>query len=222
MVARGKLTYVQVNTALEAQRRTQSGTIGDWIEKLGFATEHDVTSALALQWGCPVASSLEATAIPPHCHIPLPILETFRMIPVQYANTTKALYIACAQRVDHSALYAIENMIGCKTQACVGGRKSIAQRLDAMRQQPRLNEVEFDRLRDAAEMSRIGSSYIARLSADDVRVARVGPMIWLRLHNRSTYMSLVFHLETREYVDVTDRPPVPSAVEAQKLPVVAP
>ena len=59
MVARGKLTPVEVQAALEAQRRARYGTIGDWIEKLGFASEQDVTSALALQWGCPVAASFD-------------------------------------------------------------------------------------------------------------------------------------------------------------------
>ena len=48
MVARGKLTYLEVRAALEAQRRAHYGKIGDWIEKLGFATEQEVTTALAL------------------------------------------------------------------------------------------------------------------------------------------------------------------------------
>ena len=48
MVARGKLTYLEVRAALEAQRRARYGKIGDWIEKLGFATEQEVTTA----WPC--------------------------------------------------------------------------------------------------------------------------------------------------------------------------
>lgn len=218
MVARGKLKYGDVMTALDAQRRAQHGTIGEWLEKLGFVTEEEVTSALGLQWGCPIASSLEATTIPPACHIPLPILESFRMIPVQYANTTHTLYLACAQRVDHTALYAIEKIIGCRTQACVGGRKNIAQQLETMRQQSRLNELEFDRLRDIAEMSRIGVSYISRLAAEDARVARVGSMIWLRLQFHSSYMSLVFHLRTEGQPQLSRSIPVfPVVAETKQL-----
>ena len=63
MVARGKLSYTEVRAALEAQRRARYGKIGEWIEKLGFATEQEVTSALALQWGCPVATSFDPSAI---------------------------------------------------------------------------------------------------------------------------------------------------------------
>jgi hypothetical protein len=79
MVARGKLTYIEVLAALEAQRRARYGKLGEWIEKLGFATEQDVTSALALQWGCPVASSADPAAIETASRIPLALLEAFHM-----------------------------------------------------------------------------------------------------------------------------------------------
>src|ERR1700729_465255 len=57
MVARGKLTHAEVRAALDAQSRAQTRAqssnqsndgrvvkIGDWFEKLGFATEQDVTA----------------------------------------------------------------------------------------------------------------------------------------------------------------------------------
>jgi hypothetical protein len=58
------------------------GKIGEWIEKLGFATEQEVTTALALQWGCPVASSFDPSAMHSPGSIPLPILEAFQMLPL--------------------------------------------------------------------------------------------------------------------------------------------
>ena len=48
---------------------------GDWFEKLGFATEQQVTSALGLQWGCPVVSSLDTTASAPFSWLPLAIMD---------------------------------------------------------------------------------------------------------------------------------------------------
>ncbi len=127
MVARGKLTYIEVRAALEAQRRARYGKIGEWIEKLGFATEQDVTTALALQWGCPVASSFDPSAIHSPGSIPLPILEAFQMLPLNYLAVTNTLYLAFGERVDHSALFAIEKILDCRTQPCVAGRKSIAR-----------------------------------------------------------------------------------------------
>lgn len=184
MVGRGKLTYPEVRAALEAQRRARYGKIGEWIEKLGFATEQEVTTALALQWGCPVASSFDPSVIPSPV-IPLPILEAFQMLPLNYVSATGTLYIAFGERVDHAALYAIEKILDCRTQPCVAGRKSIARQLDFMRQAPRPGDVEFGPMDDLAEMGRIASSYTARLSPEQVRLSRIGRFIWLRLDIRA-------------------------------------
>jgi hypothetical protein len=181
MVARGKLTYLEVRAALEAQRRARHGKIGEWIEKLGFATEQDVTTALALQWGCPVASSFDPSTIQSPDRIPLPILEAFQMLPVNYVPATNTLFLAFGERVDHGALYAIEKILDCRTQPCVAGRRSIARQLDALRHVPRPTEVDFGPMNDLAEMARIASSYTARLSPEQVRLIRIGRFIWIRL-----------------------------------------
>ncbi len=181
MVARGKLTYVEVRAALEAQRRARYGKIGEWIEKLGFATEQEVTTALALQWGCPVASSFDPSTIATPGDIPLSILEAFQMLPLNYMAATNTLCIAFGERVDHAALYAIEKILACRTQPCVAGRKSVARQIESMRQLPRPSDVEFGSMNDLAEMARIASSYTATLSPEQVRLTRIGRFIWLRL-----------------------------------------
>jgi hypothetical protein len=181
MVARGKLTYLEVRAALEAQRRARYGKIGEWIEKLGFATEQEVTTALALQWGCPVASSFDPSTIQSPGSIPLPILEAFQMLPVNYVTATNTLYLAFGERVDHAALYAIERILDCRTQPCVAERKSIARKLEALRQLSRPSDVEFGPMNNLAEMARIAASYTARLSPEQVRICRIGRFIWLRL-----------------------------------------
>jgi len=161
------------------------GKIGEWIEKLGFATEQEVTSALALQWGCPVATSFDPSTIQSPGSIPLPILEAFQMLPLNYAASTNTLYLAFGERVDHAALYAIEKILDCRTQPCVARRKSIARQLDFMRQLPHPNDVEFGPMNDLAEMGRIASSYTARLTPGQVRLCRIGRFIWLRLDVRT-------------------------------------
>ncbi len=206
MVARGKLTYLEVRAALEAQRRARYGKIGEWIEKLGFASEQEVTTALGLQWGCPVASSFDPSTIHSPGSIPLPILEAFQMLPLNYVASTNTLYLAFGERVDHAALYAIEKILDCRTQPCVAGRKSIARQLDAMRQLPRPSDVEFGPMNNLSEMARIASSYTARLTPEKVRLSRIGRFIWLRLEvasdvgskarnkTRSITTNLVFRL----------------------------
>jgi CheY-like chemotaxis protein len=175
--------YGCVPDAVEAMRNgaCDYGKIGEWIEKLGFASENEVTKALALQWGCPVATSFDPAASHFPSEIPLPILEAFQMLPLNYVASSNTLYLAFGERVDHAALYAIEKILDCRTLPCVAGRESIARHLEGMRQLSRPGDVEFGPMSDLAEMARIASSYTARLSPGQIRLSRVGRFIWLRL-----------------------------------------
>lgn len=197
MVARGWLTHEQVVTALDSQQRAGSGQIGEWFQRLGFATEQQVTSALGLQWGCPVTFSLDSAAILPFGRIPLGILEAFQMVPLQFVPATNTVYIAFGQRVDHAALYAIEKLLDCRTQPCVAGRKMIADELANMRLQPRLRELEFGSMHDVADIGRVSVSYMLRLGADEARLGRVGDFIWLRLRVRTFFTDLLFRTELK-------------------------
>lgn len=192
--------YACVPDAVEAMRNgaCDYGKIGEWFEKLGFATEQDVTAALALQWGCPVISSFDPSIIDSPGSIPLPILEALQMLPFNYAASTNTLYLAFGERVDHAALYAIEKVLDCRTQPCVAQRKSIARQLESMRQLNRPGDVEF-RTRDLIEMTRIMSSYVTRLNPEEVRLSRVGRFIWLRLKVHSVATNLLFCLQAGSF-----------------------
>jgi hypothetical protein len=193
MVARGKLTHVELRAALEAQRRAHHGRIGDWFEKLGFASEQEVTAALAIQWGCPLVSSSELAAVDAPGNIPLPILEAFQMLPINYLAASNTLYLAFGERVDHAALYAIERTLACRTQPCVASRKKIACQLESLRHLSRPRDVEFA-TGDLAEMVRIAASYVNRVSPNEVRLSRIGRFIWIRLGSLKAVTNLVFDL----------------------------
>jgi CheY-like chemotaxis protein len=203
--------YGCVPDAVDAMRNgaCDYGSIGDWIEKLGFASEQDVTAALALQWGCPIASSFNHSIVDSPGNIPLRILEAFQMIPFNYAASTNTLYLAFGARVDHAALYAIERILDCRTQPCAAPAKSVARELEQLRLLARPNDVEFA-TRDLGEMARITSSYIARLSPEDVRISRVGRFIWLRLKARRALINLLFCLQESSAQQHSLRPSFPA------------
>jgi hypothetical protein len=151
--------------------------------------------------------------------IPLSILEAFQMLPLNYIASTNTLYLAFGERVDHAALYAVEKILDCRTQPCVAGRKSIVRQLDAMRQLPRTNEVEFGPMNELAEMARIAASYTTRLTPEQVRLSRIGRFIWLRLGGRGDVRSrmrckatnLVFRLPTDSARPILFLHPEPTA-----------
>jgi hypothetical protein len=182
LLSRRQLTAEQLRAALGAQRTAGRGRIGEWLLTLGFVSEPQVTAALARQWSCPV---LRTNSLSPYAsrapQIPVTLLESFVMIPVDYVQTTATLHIAFGEGIDYSVLYAIEQMLGCRTESCMAAPSFVRQNLQALSRHRAETEVVFDRVTDSAELSRIIRSYCVRLSASEIRLAACGPHLWVRL-----------------------------------------
>ena len=182
LLSRRQLTAEQLRAALAAQRTAGRGRIGEWLLTLGFVSEQQVTAALARQWSCPV---LRTNSLSPYAscapQIPVTLLESFLMIPVDYVQTTATLHIAFGEGIDYSVLYAIEQMLGCRTESCMAAPSFVHQNLQALSRHRRESEVVFDGVADGAELSRIIRSYCVRLSASEIRLAACGPHLWVRL-----------------------------------------
>jgi hypothetical protein len=224
LLSRQQLTADELRAGLAAQRNAGRGRIGEWLQALGFASEQQVTAALARQWSCPVlradswragifshlspnplsapgnrgaakpgaakpgaakpgaaksgASKSGASHVP---RIPLTLLQSFFMIPVNYVAAAETLYLAFGEGIDYSVLYAIEQMVGCHTEFCLAVPSLVRQRLEALAGPRVESEVVFDRVADSSECARIIRSYSLRLSASEIRLAACGPHLWVRL-----------------------------------------
>jgi hypothetical protein len=209
LLSRRQLTLEQLRTALESQRASGRGRIGEWLQALGYVSEQEITAALARQWSCPVlranppspanlvsAKHVFANDVPasqvPASHvsndvprIPLALLESIVMIPVGYVQATSTLHIAFGERLDYSILYAIEQMTGCRTEPCMAPPSFVRNRLQTLSEVRTMTEVRFERVADDAEVSRIIRSYAICVAANEIRVAACGPRLWVRLLGRS-------------------------------------
>jgi Type II secretion system (T2SS), protein E, N-terminal domain len=182
LLSRQQLTVEQLRAALDAQRVAGRGKIGEWLLHLGYVSEQQVTAALARQWSCPVLRSNSWNLAPSRApQIPVSLLESFVMIPVDYVEATATLHIAFGEGIDYSVLYAIEQMLGCHTESCMAVPSFVRKNLHALSGHRGESEVAFDRVADGAEFSRIISSYCIRLAASEIRLAACGPFLWVRL-----------------------------------------
>ena len=186
LLSRHQLTVEQLRVALAAQRSAGYGKIGEWLQKLGFVTEQQITAAVARQWSCPVlqpnSSSLRAQ---PGLQLPVALLESCLMLPLDYVEATSTLYVAFGESIDYSVLYALEQMLACRTSACLAGPSLLRQRLRALSQHRTECEIVFERVAGSAELARIVRSYCLRVSATEIRMACCGPHLWFRLLRRS-------------------------------------
>jgi hypothetical protein len=186
LLSRRQLTPEQLRTALAAQGAAGKGKIGEWLQTLGFASEEQVTAALARQWSCPVlrvSSFTNPAGRAPH--IPLTLLENFIMIPVEYVRATSTLHIAFGEGIDYGVLNAIERMLGCRTEPCMAIPSLVRQNLQTLSGRRRESEITFDRIADSSELARIIRSYCIRVGISKMNLAACGPDLWVRLFRPS-------------------------------------
>jgi hypothetical protein len=190
MLSRGELTSQQLQQALEGQRKTGTGRIGEWLQQLGYARDVTVAAALASQWSCPVIKTVPAAV--GSCTIPFYLLKHFAMAPVHFSSDRLMLHMAFADKIEHRALFAIEQMMKCKTEACLTTRTEIDAALVRMEEQNAGREKLFQGISDPEERTRIISSYISTLHATEVRVASCGELLWARLTGDQVCENLLF------------------------------
>jgi hypothetical protein len=190
LLSRQQLTAAQLRTALEAQRSAGHGRsenpsarkIGAWLQELGFVTEQQVTAALARQWSCPVLrtvpAAMGACRLP---SIPVMLLESFQMMPVELVEATRTVLMAFSESIDYTVLYAIEQMLGLRTEPCLVCPSIMQPSLQALARQRGASDVVFDGLQDLGECAHIIGSYSANVKAREVRFARCGEHFWIRL-----------------------------------------
>jgi hypothetical protein len=201
MLSRGQLTNQQLRSALEAQNAS-GRRLGECLERLGFATEQQVTAALGLQWACPVLMPRDNPDWACTRLLPYRLLEHFRMLPVQFVAATHTFYLAFCDGIQYHALYAIEQMLDCRTEACLISSSAMERALERIGHEPRAGDFLFEGWRQAPEMARITCSYVLKLGAREVRVASCGGLIWVRLRAGRD----VAHLLFRQPVAIIDSP----------------
>ena len=192
ILSRGGVTSTQLQHALAEQGRGTGRRIGECMQKLGYVCEPQITAALALQWPCPVLSMMPQQVL--HWGLPCGLLAKFQMLPVHFSGPTRTLHIAFAGDIEYRALLAIEQMLECKTEACLTTPTALKAAFERLQEHPAPSEKQFTGARGPAEMTRISGSYAARLDADNVKLVGCGELAWLRIEGSKDLVNLLFQL----------------------------
>jgi hypothetical protein len=202
MLSRGELTSEQLQQALELQKKSGSGRIGEWLQKLGHARDVTVAAALASQWSCPVVKTIPAGV--GRCSIPFNLLKKFYMAPVHFSYDRRVLHMAFAEKIEYRALFAIEQMMDCKTEACLTTRAEIDAALVRMEEQIS-REKFFEGTSDPDETTRIICSYISSLYASEIRIAPCGELLWARITSDESCENLLFSCVRGKLLEFTSK-----------------
>ena len=195
LLGRGAITDEQLKKALAAQRELGQSRLGDVLMKLGIVSAHDISAALAAQWGCGVFPVERNRRYRECAHmLPLALIESSRMIPVHFHEGSQLLFLAFADEIDHTALYSVERQLGARTEPCVISAAAMEQALEEIRAVSRPSEIVFETIWGADEMARTVRDYSLALGASELFLARPRRFLWVRLRADGQSHDLLFRL----------------------------
>jgi hypothetical protein len=195
LVNRGQISYAQLQEALRLQRESGGGRVGNWLRQINAASEEQLVSALAQQWACPVYPlERHPHAVSWNDVAPFTLFQSIRAVPARLSVDGQTLHVAFSERIDHTALYALERMLACKTIACVASEAAVNTLLEAQSAIADRREISFDSVLDAAGIASAISSYVQRIESPRLRIVRAGSHLWARLFRAREFRDLVFRI----------------------------
>ena len=196
MLSRGFVDQEQLKEALKAQKESGTGRVGEWLRHLGAATEEQVTQALGLQWSIPVFPLGQSRRFLECAHlVPFPLLQVAEMLPVHHLPTSQHLYVAFVDRINHSALYAVERVLDCHTEPCFAVQSHIVSALQELKVRCNNLELAVDNISSPGEIAGSILAHVADVNATNVRVSGFDGYVWTRIISPKRSTDLVFQTQ---------------------------
>ena len=114
------------------------------------------------------------------------------MVPVHHLPTSQQLYVAFVDRINYSALYAVDKMLACHTEPCLAVQSRVVEALKELRRRPHPLEVIVATASDHGEMVRVISAQMVARNATGVRISGFDGFIWARIFGGSEFVDVLF------------------------------
>jgi hypothetical protein len=106
------ITRDQLEEAVRLQSETREGRIGEWLVRLGFVDEHQITAALARQFGLPLINLNNAERHKEAARvIPGKVARSLGLIPVGFDDNQGSIRIAVSGPVDFNSQEGVRRMV---------------------------------------------------------------------------------------------------------------
>jgi hypothetical protein len=195
LLQRGILTADQLKIALAQHKASTELNFGDVVQQLGFATEEQVTAAVAAQWGCPVFS-LGDRRLEIRLRIPRQFLELYAMLPVHYSETDRRLLIGFVSSVQHQLLYTIGHITSCTVAPCFITAREYELHLNSPSTSfVRDHEHVVEQIVSPSDMARMISDHVVEAGADRLRLGQCRDYLWVRAWGSRGETDLLFRVQ---------------------------
>lgn len=186
----------------------QSDLHGEELEvsllRLGLATERQLASARAAQWGCPLVKQ-DRMGQAVEADIPATLLRTTCAAPLHYSVASKRLLLGFVYRVDHTLLHALEQVLGCKAEPCFVTATDFDLQMTRLTGLPDYEETVFEQPMTPAQMANSLGSLTVEISAREASFTTCRDYIWTRLSGKRKRVDVLFRATRRMEVGKTEK-----------------
>lgn len=190
MLAKEFLTEDQLRSATaRAERRGE--TLEMTLKKMGLATDKQLAAARAAQWGCPVLAD-DCAGHPVQADIPRTLLREFQAVPLHYSAQSKRLVLGFVQRVEHGLLGSIEEMSGCRAEACLLTPAEFEEQMERVTFPPDYEEVAMEKPGTPAQMAKTLGGLALEVTARAASFVQCRSWVWARVTGKRRTVDVLF------------------------------
>lgn len=179
------VTREQLDEAIRMQTKMQEGRLGEWLRRLGFVDEHQVTAALAKQYGLPVINlknpdtNTDAVRM-----IPGKVAKRSGLVPVGFDDDQSNLRVAVCGPVDFQFQEAIRRMVRKGIAPYIGDQSAIQQLWERYYEPEELDLSNVPTYSSLDELLEVGYDVITSAienRALDIQAELLRDFFWMRL-----------------------------------------
>ena len=179
------ITRSQLDEAIKLQNQAQEGRIGEWLQRLGFVEEHQITAALARQYGLPLINLNTADANAEAVRmIPGKVARCSGLVPVGFDDDQMSLRVAVTAPVNFGSQEAIRRMVGKGIVPYVGDPSAIQKMLEKLYEPEDLDLSDLPTFSSLEDLIEVGNDIIATAinhQAQNIRAELAQDFFWVRL-----------------------------------------
>jgi hypothetical protein len=179
------LTREQLDVAISLQKQNKEGRLGEWLLRLGFVEEHQVTAALARQFGLPLINLRNSSAnVDAVRMIPGKVAKSSGFLPVGFDDDGNSIRVAVRAPVDFLSQQAIQRMLQKGIRVYVGDQSMIQQLLGSWYEPEDLDLSNVPTFSSTDELIEVGNEMVTTAidkRAEDIRAELLQDFFWVRL-----------------------------------------
>ncbi|HYK88155.1 MAG TPA: hypothetical protein VE398_05265 [Acidobacteriota bacterium] len=179
------ITADQLDEAVSMQRQTHQGRLGEWLQRLGFVDEHQITVALAKQYGLPLinlthyVTRSEAASL-----VPGKVAKYSAMLPLGYDDSHKSLQVAVAGPVNFRSQEVLRRMVRKGLLTFMADESAIDHLIEQWYEPQELDICAAPTYGSLDELLGIGRELLAAAAnqrADNIQAELLEDFFWARI-----------------------------------------